>query len=243
MKHQYFGDVNDYRKYGLLRCLVESTGVRVGVCWMLTAPDGRRDGRKTEYLRTPAAWKRYDPELFDLLHRFVHKHKQRSLEVMARQRIIPRARYFSSMLTDDRQQRSAYFASMHSSLQSADLIFFDPDNGLEVNSVRLGSRGSSKYLYWHEVAETWESGKGILLYQHFPRVQRNNYVASRVKELAGVCKGAALYAFGTAHVLFLAALANPASPRFPALVQERWKGQIGVGYMPPCEGEQRSPLT
>jgi hypothetical protein len=27
MKHQYFGDINDYRKYGLLRLLVRGTPV------------------------------------------------------------------------------------------------------------------------------------------------------------------------------------------------------------------------
>jgi hypothetical protein len=43
MKDQYFGDVNDYLKYGLLRCFAEA-GWRVGVCWMLTPDDGGRDG-------------------------------------------------------------------------------------------------------------------------------------------------------------------------------------------------------
>ena len=34
MKDQYFGDINDYRKYGLLRPIIASSG------WMLT-PDDR----------------------------------------------------------------------------------------------------------------------------------------------------------------------------------------------------------
>ena len=36
MKNQYFGDVNDYRKYGLLRLLGRAGKVKIGVCWMLT---------------------------------------------------------------------------------------------------------------------------------------------------------------------------------------------------------------
>ena len=36
MKNQYFGDINDYVKYGLLR--VFSATHRVAVCWMLTPP-------------------------------------------------------------------------------------------------------------------------------------------------------------------------------------------------------------
>src|SRR5689334_17138573 len=45
MKHQYFGDVNDYRKYGLLRSIQKEAGLRVAVCWMLTPNDGRSDGK------------------------------------------------------------------------------------------------------------------------------------------------------------------------------------------------------
>jgi hypothetical protein len=39
MKEQYVGDVNDYRKYALLRHFAIECGLRVGVCWMLTPPD------------------------------------------------------------------------------------------------------------------------------------------------------------------------------------------------------------
>jgi DNA helicase II / ATP-dependent DNA helicase PcrA len=42
VKDQYFGDVNDYIKYGLLRCLSRA-GIGVGVCWMLTPNDQGTD--------------------------------------------------------------------------------------------------------------------------------------------------------------------------------------------------------
>ena len=44
MKNQYFGDVNDYRKYGLLRVFANQAAFNIGVCWMLTPDDERRDG-------------------------------------------------------------------------------------------------------------------------------------------------------------------------------------------------------
>jgi hypothetical protein len=47
MKNQYFGDVNDYRKYGLLRSLTAGGRITTTVCWMLTPDDGRPDGRLT----------------------------------------------------------------------------------------------------------------------------------------------------------------------------------------------------
>jgi hypothetical protein len=45
MKHQYFGDINDYRKYGLLRALQSSSLGGLLVAWMLTPDDGGPDGR------------------------------------------------------------------------------------------------------------------------------------------------------------------------------------------------------
>ena len=44
MKNQYFGDVNDFRKYGLLRTIQRASSVAIGVCWFLTADDGGTGG-------------------------------------------------------------------------------------------------------------------------------------------------------------------------------------------------------
>jgi hypothetical protein len=53
MKNQYFGDINDYRKYGLLRLLSGRGQIRTAVCWMLTADNGSSDGSRIDYLRSP----------------------------------------------------------------------------------------------------------------------------------------------------------------------------------------------
>jgi hypothetical protein len=43
VKVQYFGDVNDYRKFALLRLLADK--FKIGVCWMLTEADGSGRGQ------------------------------------------------------------------------------------------------------------------------------------------------------------------------------------------------------
>jgi hypothetical protein len=53
VKVQYFGDVNDYRKFALLRLLSEVGGFKIGVCWMLTEADGSGHGAKRGYLEQP----------------------------------------------------------------------------------------------------------------------------------------------------------------------------------------------
>jgi hypothetical protein len=67
MKDQYFGDVNDFRKYGLLRALVLPNKLRLGVCWMLTEPDHGADGNFLAYLSQGDRYRHRDPELFDWL--------------------------------------------------------------------------------------------------------------------------------------------------------------------------------
>ena len=57
MKDPYFGDVNDFRKYGLLRLLSIQDRLRLGVCWMLTEPDGTTDGRFLSYLAQPEKYR------------------------------------------------------------------------------------------------------------------------------------------------------------------------------------------
>jgi hypothetical protein len=64
MKDQYFGDINDYRKYGLLRTIMTVTKLRLLVAWMLTPDDDRNDGNLVSYLDDPCRWEDRDPILF-----------------------------------------------------------------------------------------------------------------------------------------------------------------------------------
>ena len=64
MKNQYFGDVKDYLKYGLLRCFAAS-GLALGVCWLLTR-DGGTDAATVATWRS-RSWREHDPALYDFL--------------------------------------------------------------------------------------------------------------------------------------------------------------------------------
>jgi hypothetical protein len=67
VKVQYFGDVNDYRKFALLRLLSRVGQFKIGVCWMLTEPDDSKHGGNRKFLEQAAKWRAYDPKLFDAL--------------------------------------------------------------------------------------------------------------------------------------------------------------------------------
>ena len=66
MKNQYFCDISDYYKYGLLRLITKHTSLNVGVCWMLTKDDGKKNDKRKQYLYQPDRWQHYDPKLFEL---------------------------------------------------------------------------------------------------------------------------------------------------------------------------------
>jgi hypothetical protein len=82
VKHQYVGDINDYRKYALLRALAAGGANHIGVCWMLTPSDERSDGNRLDYLAKPTQHRHFEPALFDVLRRFAVEPDSRRLEAI-----------------------------------------------------------------------------------------------------------------------------------------------------------------
>src|SRR4051812_41524132 len=176
MKEKYVGDINDYRKYALLRRLQSVSGLRLGVCWMLTPSDGSRGGRKLAYLRQPKE-ERHDPELYRLLQRLANDPDTRRLEHIETSGTLSGAIYFNDLVPDLLTERRMWFAGALRSLCETQLIFFDPDNGLDVPSKGKGTKGSSKYLYRDEVAaEAFRRGHSLLIYQHFAREDHEGFI-------------------------------------------------------------------
>lgn len=99
MKNQYFGDINDYKKYGLLRGLSNSGEISIRVCWMLTESDGRTDGQFLSYLDQADRWRRFDPELFDYLSRQVRVNDERNVLSMEGASVLPATNFYSTLLS------------------------------------------------------------------------------------------------------------------------------------------------
>lgn len=217
MKNQYFGDVNDYRKYGLLRRLAGDGEVSIGICWMLTPNDHRPDGEKTEYLDDAnlLKYQHFDPELYDFLRRKVHGHEtedcSRDIRNFSNEH-LPGGHFWPELIGDPASDRDQYFETMWKDLEEkrADLVFFDPDDGLANNSspkrpLRKGHKDSSKKLFRDEVSGTLDKGFSVLLYQHFDRTNRSDLVTRLGAELAGLTESGCAYSFWTPHVFFLLA--------------------------------------
>lgn len=228
MKHQYFGDVNDYVKYGLLRCFSQ-TSLRIGICWMLTPDDKRPDGRKIQYLSQPTEWMAHDPDLFNHVSRAIGLPDGRNLRHIEGTTHIENAKFFDDIVPDSCVDRAVWFKKMLASLKGSDLVFFDPDNGIEVQSKSIGQRDSSKYIYWKELTETWGDAEALLVYQHFPRVKRSSYIPARVEEMQSHLPNSSVIPLRSSNVLFLLAYRVAGADRINRaiqLIEERWSRRV-----------------
>ena len=109
MKDQYCGDVNDFRKYGILRQLVSDTGLSLCVFWMLTPGDRRSDGKHTAYLAQPERWRHHDPSLFDELHAIV-SHRGRAVRHVEQSQLFPGVKFHSEVTPDHELTCLEWFA-------------------------------------------------------------------------------------------------------------------------------------
>jgi hypothetical protein len=178
MQDRYAGDVGDFGKLGMLR-KIENTGLKVGVNWYLTyKPEehGKEDGKHTGYLND-SAFRGCDDELLESLRVIVSG--RRSVAALEQANLIPGARFYSEILkpgNDNNFLRAVWHQKAQLALTDADIIFCDPDNGLIVKSVSLGSSKSDKYVTEHELFSYFITGKSVVFYNHRCREKEHLYL-------------------------------------------------------------------
>jgi hypothetical protein len=202
MRHNFVNDIGDYAKYALLRalCAYARDDARLGVLWYLTEhQETNGDGRRRPHL-SGDGWDSLDPELLQLMRGLEtsigRKQSELRLELVERSGFLPPGTlFFSEPVPHDgttarerTEQRIAWFARAQTTLAESDLLFLDPDNGLEVKSIRLGSRLAGKYAMLAEVHALLTTGASVILYQHADRspwpIQRAR-VCAQIRSAAG----------------------------------------------------------
>ena len=201
MKNQYVGDINDYKKYSLIEIISEVLNEKILIAWMLTDEDSRNDGNKLDYLQNKKNESQLNPDLFEKLQS-IDKNKHGITDVQ--ELLGDKYNYYSIPLCDNKEKRTKYFEALLEEAKEAGLVFFDPDNGIEVKSVKCGNKNSSKYLYWNEIKKFTDCEKDILIYQHFPRKEREQYITDLKTELQ-VMTNFDVLPIATENVLFLLA--------------------------------------
>ena len=167
MKNQWFGDIHDFRKYGLLRFLSSTQQFqRLMVAWMLTPPlPDDPCGKYRGFVNRPRQWQECDPELFNILRDFNRNSKQRNVKQAFELNILSRKAFCSLGDSDEdylSTRRNEYFSKLENCI--CDLIFLDADNGLQVKS--MSEKKKPQYIFYREIGSLHTAGKSILIYQH-----------------------------------------------------------------------------
>lgn len=199
MRDNYVGDVGDFYKYSLLRRLCGATGEgpkrKLGVIWYLYPdPCKETDGLHLAYL-SPQKRDEYhpaDPELYDKLGQLI-------ADTVRQRGLLPADTVFfeeplslvslpkgsSSAVESRLAYRRAWLGRALEATKDCDIVFFDPDNGLEVASVKAHQDKGPKYTFYDELLPFWQRGQSLVIYQHKNMHQTAEVqIAERKRELA-----------------------------------------------------------
>lgn len=192
MKNKYFGDVGDFGKYGLLSMVLE-TGLRLGINWYLTEDDNSTDGKYVEYLNN-IDFINCDHELHGFLRKCILDNNRGIKKLRNLPRFNQTPAYEDVLKIDDikalseagrklrERHRINWFEKSISELNGCDIIFCDPDNGIETKSLSKTRKDSVKYVYINEIEEMVNRGHSVIIYNHRDRSKESDYMI-RFKEV------------------------------------------------------------
>ena len=170
LQDNYIGDIGDYGKYGLLR-IICSEKLSLSVNWYKVIPQkiGKQDdGKYINYLFEPSRYREYDAPLFDSLRKIVCEEKDRRIARIENENLFS-ARYCSEAIGAD---RISWHKNALIQTEGTNIVFLDPDNGLETPSMHNRESGTEKHVKWVELKEYYARGQSVILYQHRPQMTK-----------------------------------------------------------------------
>ena len=177
MQDRYVGDVGDFGKLSLLRRLTSAPRqpLSLGVHWCMFPNESHNaDGRHISYLED-LAFGGLDPLVHATLHQLVTQRRRSVRELSASAIFAPESRHFleylpvSARAPERPGARRRWTTDALSALAGSDVVFMDPDNGIEAASVPASSPKAGKYVFWTEIEAFWNSGHSLVVYHHANR--------------------------------------------------------------------------
>src|SRR6266496_441966 len=200
MQNRFTGDIGDFGKFGLLRLLCgqdNASRLSLGVVWYLVENESHnKDGKYTKYLLDDSKeFRCCDSELYDgLRHLLVDDHgdvvpDRRSVARVESSNLFPAGtRFFSDFLKyqdvihfkDRPRVRREWLDRALKATAQADIVFLDPDNGIECESVSKTADKGPKYAFWDEIEAFAARKQTVVVYHH---LSRSCTSAEQVKKL------------------------------------------------------------
>jgi hypothetical protein len=187
VQDRYVGDVGDFGKYGLLRALC-ADDLSLGVVWYLVPDEeGTADGGQVGWAnQDTSTMRRYmpcDPELYHALLRIL-RDGDRSVRAVRERGVLPEGTVFYEEVLSfagtpsvgraakERrlEHRKAWAWDALAATRGCDVVFADPDNGLEPRAgVPRHRLTGPKYAYFDELAPYLDRGQSLVVYHHLHR--------------------------------------------------------------------------
>jgi hypothetical protein len=97
-------------------------------------------------------------------------------------------KYSSSDHSQNKLSRDNWFDRSKTALEGCDIIFTDEDNGVQVGSVPLYSRKGIKYIRYDEIAQYYNIGKSVIIYNHHSMEKPNKFLErfAQIKDRLGI---------------------------------------------------------
>jgi len=189
MQDKYAGDLGDFGKYGLLNEIFRQSKdkIRLGINWFYATREeaGNSDGNHIAYLsienKNASRYRKCFPELYENLRMIVQR--DRSVAEIERSNVLPKETlfyskpvpYMGATASNRIQQREAWFSDSLSQLNKADIVFLDPDNGIQLDASRKAQANAIKYVFTDEIQSYYQLGKSLIIYNHRDRRPRAEY--------------------------------------------------------------------
>jgi hypothetical protein len=174
------GGIGDFGKFALLRHLTQDR--RLAVCWYLTGASDEPKNRDKhfDYLRRPDSFRHLAPELYDRLAEFADGRPAFADPLTALQSsgVLENAVFIRQQVPQKASVRPLWAERLANSVSGANLVFLDPDNGIE------GQRLTNRHVALAEIAALRRKDRALVIGHHQSgRKAEVKYLADRVKSL------------------------------------------------------------
>ena len=182
MQNRYTCDVGDFAKYGLMRQFNQD-GFSTALAWYLFPDEGHNaDGKYINYIGCDE-FRCCDPCLHDQMKNLILK-DQRNISAVERSKILGSNTLFHSDplnfndlcsssskvgKTQRKERREKWLSDCINKTEGSDIVFFDPDNGLEVSKPRPISNKGPKFIYWSDLKPFVKRYQTLVIYNHASR--------------------------------------------------------------------------
>ena len=188
MQNRYAGDIGDFSKFILLKKVFGDK--KIGLNWYLYPDESHtNDGVHTNY--------NYENDfgISKILNTISCNHDKRNVDTLEKEmkKIFKDIEYFSELIEKEDEcekdrvsYRQNWFNKSIKKFKDKDVIFVDPDNGIEVSSISTkGRKKAGKYIFYDEIKQilALENVETLVIYQHYKREKNfKQKIVNEIKE-------------------------------------------------------------